>query len=78
VQRNEPVEGQWRTGPSLSRYVVGAGWRGAPPPSAEERAVRQPAIFSAKEIDTNLNQIAHRLNREALALLAGKEEAGDR
>lgn len=78
MQRNEPVEGQWRTGPSLSRYVVGAGWRTARSSALGGGAPRQPAIFSAKEIDTNLNQIAHRLNREALALLAGKEEAGDR
>lgn len=51
---------------SVSRYLVASGLRGCPPPTAEERAQRQRAIFHAKKIGTNLNQIAHRLNGEAL------------
>ena len=50
----------------LSRYLMESGLRGCPPPTAEERAQRQRAIFLARKIDTNLNQIAHRLHGEAL------------
>jgi sugar phosphate isomerase/epimerase len=52
-------------GLSLARYLVASGLQGAPPPlSAEERAQRQRAIFHARKIGVNLNQIAHRLNAE--------------
>jgi sugar phosphate isomerase/epimerase len=52
-------------GLSLARYLVASGLRGAPPAqSAEERAQRQRAIFHARKIGVNLNQIAHRLNAE--------------
>ena len=52
-------------GLSLARYLVANGLAGAPPPlSAEERAQRQRAIFHARKIGVNLNQIAHRLNAE--------------
>ena len=52
-------------GLSLARYLVASGLGGAPPPlSAEERAQRQRAIFHARKIGVNLNQIAHRLNAE--------------
>ena len=52
-------------GLSLARYLVASGLSGAPPPlSAEERAQRQRALFHARKIGVNLNQIAHRLNAE--------------
>jgi sugar phosphate isomerase/epimerase len=57
----------WATaaGLSLARYVVASGLGGVPPPlSAEERALRQRAIFHARKIGVNLNQIAHRLNAD--------------
>jgi hypothetical protein len=50
---------------SLSRYLVTSGLEGAPPPlSADERAQRQRALFHARKIGVNLNQIARRLNAE--------------
>jgi len=71
-----------QAGLSLSRYLVESGLRGCPPPSAEDRAQRQRAIFHAKKIGTNLNQIAHWLNGEALvattqalAQLTGREKS---
>ena len=52
-------------GLSLARYLVASGLGGAPPPlSAEDRAQRQRALFHARKIGVNLNQIAHRLNAE--------------
>lgn len=64
-----------RTGLSLSRYVVESGLRSAPPPSAQERAVLQRAIFHAKKIGTNLNQIAHQLNADGVVPPAELREA---
>ena len=64
-----------RAGLSLSRYLVESGLRGCPPPSAEERAQRQRAIFHAKKIGTNLNQIAHQLNADGVVPPAELREA---
>ena len=54
---------------SLSRYLVASGLRGGPPATTpQERAQRQRALFHARKIGVNLNQIAHRLNAgEAVA-----------
>jgi len=56
-------------GLSLSRYLVTGGLLGAPPATTpQERAQRQRALFHARKIGVNLNQIAHRLNAgEAVA-----------
>ncbi len=62
-------------GLSLSRYLVEAGLRNCPPPSAEERAQRQRAIFHAKKIGTNLNQIAHTMNADGVVPPAELREA---
>jgi len=43
-----------QAGLSVSRYLVASGLRGCPPPTVEERAQRQRAIFHAKKIGTNL------------------------
>lgn len=64
-----------QAGLSLSRYLVESGLRGCPPSSAEERAQRQRAIFHAKKIGTNLNQIAHRLNAGGVVPPAELREA---
>ena len=48
---------------TLSRFLVESGLAGCPPPlTAEERALRQRAIFHARKIGVNLNQIARQLN----------------
>lgn len=62
-------------GLSVSRYLVESGLRGCPPPSAEDRAQRQRAIFHAKKIGTNLNQIAHQLNADGVVPPAELQEA---
>ncbi|HLG74394.1 MAG TPA: plasmid mobilization relaxosome protein MobC [Chloroflexota bacterium] len=50
---------------SLSRYLVTSGLAGSPPPlTAEERTLRQRAIFHARKIGVNLNQIARQLNSD--------------
>jgi sugar phosphate isomerase/epimerase len=64
-----------QAGLSVSRYLVASGLRGCPPPSAEERAQRQRAIFHAKKIGTNLNQIAHQLNADGVVPPAELREA---
>ncbi len=48
----------------MSRYLVESALRDVPLPSAADRAQRQRAIFHARKIGVNLNQIAHRLNAE--------------
>jgi len=57
-------------GMSLARYVVASALADSPPPaSAAERALRQRAIFHARKIGVNLNQIARQLNSgESVAL----------
>jgi hypothetical protein len=52
-------------GLSLSRYLVETGLIGCPPPNAAERAQRQRALFHARKIGVNLNQLARQLNGEA-------------
>lgn len=52
-------------GLSVARYLVAAGLQHAPVSTAAECVVLQRAVFHAKKIGTNLNQIAHRLNGEA-------------
>lgn len=64
-----------QAGLSLSRYLVASGLQGCPSPSAEERAQRQRAIFHAKKIGTNLNQIAHQLNADGVVPPAELREA---
>lgn len=64
-----------RAGLSVSRYLVESGLRGCPPTTAEERAQRQRAIFHAKKIGTNLNQIAHQMNADGVASPAELREA---
>jgi len=49
---------------SLSRYLVEAGLT-TEVPGPEERALRERALFHARKIGVNLNQIAHKLNAEA-------------
>ena len=50
-------------GLSLARYVVASALAGSPAPlSSAERALRQRAIFHARKIGVNLNQIARQLN----------------
>ena len=46
----------------MSRYLVESALRDVPLPSTADRAQRQRAIFHARKIGVNLNQIAHRLN----------------
>lgn len=53
-----------RAGLSLSRYLVASGLTSMPPVSAEEQAQRQRAIFHARKIGVNLNQIARQLNSQ--------------
>lgn len=50
---------------SLSRYLVEAGLT-TEVPGPEERALRERALFHARKIGVNLNQIAHKLNAEAM------------
>jgi len=52
------------SGLSLSRYLVEAGMRPGRVASVEERAQRQRAIFHARKIGVNLNQLAHRLHSD--------------
>jgi hypothetical protein len=66
-ERRRLAQEAGRAGLSVSRYLAESGLRGCPPPSAEERAQRQRAIFHAKKIGTNLNQIAHRMNADGVA-----------
>lgn len=47
---------------SLSRYLVLAALIGPQPASEADRAIRQRAIFHARKIGVNLNQIARALN----------------
>lgn len=54
-----------RAGLSLSRYLVESGLTSVPPLSPEEQAQRQRAIFHARKIGVNLNQIARQLNSQA-------------
>ena len=50
-------------GLSLARYVVASALAGSPAPlTSTERALRQRAIFHARKIGVNLNQIARQLN----------------
>ena len=51
-------------GLSLARYLVETGLTRQTPAHPEDRAQRQRAIFHARKIGVNLNQIAHRLNAE--------------
>jgi hypothetical protein len=53
-----------RAGLSLSRYLVESGLTSLPPVSPEEQAQRQRAIFHARKIGVNLNQIARQLNSQ--------------
>jgi sugar phosphate isomerase/epimerase len=63
AERKELRQRARTAGLSLSRYLVESALQGTPPAlSAEERAQRQRAIFHARKIGVNLNQIAHRLN----------------
>jgi sugar phosphate isomerase/epimerase len=66
VERRRLAQEARRAGLSVSRYLAESGLRGCPPPSVEERAQRQRAIFHAKKIGTNLNQIAHQLNADGV------------
>ncbi len=52
-------------GLSLSRYLVEAGLT-TEVPGPEERALRERALFHTRKIGVNLNQIAHKLNAEAV------------
>jgi len=61
-----------QAGLSLSRYLIASGLAGGPPPlTADERMLRQRAIFHARKIGVNLNQIARQLN-------SGEPVASDR
>jgi sugar phosphate isomerase/epimerase len=66
VERRRLAQEAGRAGLSVSRYLAESGLLGCPPPSAEDRAQRQRAIFHAKKIGTNLNQIAHQLNADGV------------
>jgi len=52
-------------GLSLSRYLVEPGLT-TEVPGPEERALRERALFHARKIGVNLNQIAYKLNGEAV------------
>lgn len=74
-----------RAGLSLSRYLVESGLTSVPPLSPEEQAQRQRAIFHARKIGVNLNQIARQLNsqlpvaeEELAATLTAAREALER
>jgi hypothetical protein len=72
-------------GLSVSRYLIESGLKSMPPLPAEEQAQRQRAIFHARKIGTNLNQIARQLNsqlpvaeEELAAALSAAREALER
>ncbi len=63
-ERRQLRERARTAGLSLSRYVVEAGLAEERVPSPEERRQRELALFHARKVGVNLNQIARRLNGE--------------
>jgi len=59
---------------SLSRYLIEAGLT-TEVPGPEERALRERALFHARKIGVNLNQIVHKFNGETVVTPTELREA---